>query len=416
MPSGKMRPDNVPGVIPRKHDITMTFSRWLGLRGMLNRGYVLAAGLYFVVVAHLLASQIVLLGTCMSFTLLLADIPAGVWADSISRKWALVLGQLFLAAAMILTGLVTAFPLLMLTQVLWGLGWAFLNGADVAWLNDELNDPQRIARALAASARWGVTGGATGMIALGLLSWATSLATAIVVAGSAMAMLALFVAAQFTERNFTPASARRWGEAFGIYQRGLSLSRYDPQIRLIFAATLLLSGATMVAWLFPKRLINLGFPNDPILWYTAIGILSAALGVVALSIVEARIDGVDTAHRYYAFACFIGVLGMIVLALVPVALVGGLGVVLLNGTAATVTRPISVIWVNRRATSDVRATVHSFLSQAESIGEICGGFLLAALAQARGISVTLLMAGALLAVTGIMVARSRADRATISIS
>lgn len=64
-----------------------------------------------------------------------------------------------------------------------------------------------------------------------------------------------------------------------------------------------------------------------------------------------------------------------------------------------------------RTTSDVRATVHSFLSQAESMGEICGGFLLAALAQARGISATLLAAGALIAVTGTMVARSRADRA-----
>ena len=37
-------------------------------------------------------------------------LPAG--PDSISRKWALVLWQLVLAAAMVLTGLVTAFPLL----------------------------------------------------------------------------------------------------------------------------------------------------------------------------------------------------------------------------------------------------------------------------------------------------------------
>lgn len=34
----------------------------------------------------------------------------------------------------------------------WGLGWAFLNGCDTAWLNDELNEPHRIARVLTASA------------------------------------------------------------------------------------------------------------------------------------------------------------------------------------------------------------------------------------------------------------------------
>lgn len=390
-------------------DLTTTFSWWLGLRGMLNRGYVLTSGLYFVVTAHLTASQLVLLGTSMSLTLLLADIPAGVWADAISRKWALVLGQLFLAAAMALTGLVTAFPLLVLTQVLWGVGWAFLNGADVAWLNDELSDPRRIARVLASSARWGVSGRAIGMLVFGLLGWATSLATAIVVSGVAMALLALFVATRFPERNFTTSRARAewWAAALTIFQRGISFARRDRELRLVFAATVLINGAAMVAWLFPKRLITLGFPSDPILWYTILGMLSAVVGVAALSIVETHIDGRGAARRLYALACLIGVVGLIVLSVAPGALIGGAGVLLMDGIASTVTRPVSVIWVNRRTTSDVRATMHSFLSQAESIGEICGGFVLAALAQAGGSALTLLAAAALIAVTGAMVARSR---------
>ena len=63
-------------------------------------------------------------------------------------------------------------------------------------------------------------------------------------------------------------------------------------------------------------------------------------------------------------------------------------------------------------TSDVRATVHSFLSQAETIGKIVGGFALAVLARVAGISVTLVTSGALIACAGVMVGRSRADRAT----
>jgi hypothetical protein len=46
---------------------------------------------------------------------------------------------------------------------------------------------------------------------------------------------------------------------------------------------------------------------------------------------------------------------------------------------------LSVIWVNRRTTSEVRATVRSFLSQAECAGEIASGFPLAVVAQAAGI-------------------------------
>ncbi len=59
------------------------------MRGVFHRGYVLASGLYFVVDAHLSASQLVFLGTVMSVTLVLSDIPTGVWSDAIGRKWPL---------------------------------------------------------------------------------------------------------------------------------------------------------------------------------------------------------------------------------------------------------------------------------------------------------------------------------------
>jgi predicted MFS family arabinose efflux permease len=100
-----------------------------------------------------------------------------------------------------------------------------------------------------------------------------------------------------------------------------------------------------------------------------------------------------------------------VLAYAPNALTGSVGVLLAGGIAFNVTRAVSVIWVNRRTTSDVRATVHSFLSQAETIGKIFGGFALAVLARAAGTPVALATSGALIAFAGAMVARSRADRA-----
>ena len=385
--------------------VVKTFLRWTYLRAVFHRGYVLTPGLYFVVDAHLSASQIVLLGTVVSATLALADIPTGVWADAIGRKWPLVIGHLFLAAGMVMTGLVTAFPLILVTQVLWGSGWAFLTGADVAWITDELDQPQRIARVLTTSARRDLAGGATGMVVFGVLGWATSLATAIVVSGASMAALGLFVAARFTERNFRPTREQRWSASLSIFRLGVSLARRDHEVLLVFVATMLINGAALVGWLFPRQLVNLGFPSDPVLWYTAFGICSSAAGFVALRIVEAGLDSVGVARRVYALTCFIGMLGLVVLAVAPDALIGGAGVLLVSGIAFNVTRTVSVIWVNRRTTSDVRATVHSFLDQAECIGEISGGFALTLLAQVAGISI------ALLASTGALVARSRADRA-----
>jgi len=396
----------------QRRDVVTIFFRWLFMRGAFNRGYVLTSGLYFVVGAHLSASQIVFLGTVMSATLMLTDIPTGVWADALGRKWPLVIGQLSLSAAMVMTGLVTAFPLMVVTQVLWGLGWAFVIGADVAWITDELDQPHRIARVLTASARWGLVGGVTGMVVFGVLGWATSLATAIVVSGVGMALLGLFVAAQFTERTFISRSEKRWHSALSVVRLVISLVRRDHEILLVCVATMLINAASMAEWLFPKQLIHLGFPSNSVLWYTAVGICSTAAGVIALHLVQARIDGVGVARRMYTLACFIGVLGLLVLAEAPHALIGGVGVLLVSGITVNVTRIVSVIWINERTSSSVRATVRSFLDLAEAIGQICGGFTLAVIAGVAGMSMTLLTSTVLMALSGTIVALARADQAS----
>jgi predicted MFS family arabinose efflux permease len=393
-------------------DIATTFLRWTYLRAVCHRGYVLTSGLYFVLTADLPASRLVVLGAVMGLTLVLSDIPAGVWSDAFSRKRPLVIGHGFLAAGMMLTGLVTAFPLILASQVLWGLGWAFSIGADVAWLTDELDRPDRIARVLIARARWELAGGATGIVTFGLLGWAAGLAVAIGASGAAMAALGLFVAARFPEGNFTPAREQRWSASLSIFRGGLDLPRRDHEILLVFTATMIINGAGVITWLFPRQLVNLGFPADPVLWYAALGIVSSASGVIALRIVQASIDGVGVARRTYALSCFVGAGGLIVLAYAPDALIGSAGILLASGIASNVTRAVSVIWVNRRTASDIRATVQSFLSQAESVGEIIGGFALAVLAQAAGISAALLTSGALIAVAGAMVVLSRTDGAT----
>jgi MFS family permease len=401
---------------PAGSDVAKTFLRWTYLRAVCHRGYVLVSSLYFVIDAHLSASQLLFLGTVVAATMVLSDIPTGVWSDTLSRKWPIVIGHGFLGAGMAMTGVVTAFPLIVVTQVLWGLGWAFSTGTDVAWVTDELDQPDRIARVLTVRARWDLVGQATGLLAFGLLGWAAGLATAIVVSGLAMALLGLFVAAHFTENNFTPTREQRWSASLSILRRGLTLARRDHEILLVIAATMLINWAGVISWLFPKQLVNLGFPNDPLLWYTALGIVSFAAGIVALRIVESQIEGIGVARQVYVLSCFVGVLGLLVLAFAPNALIGSVGVLLWSGIASIVTRAVSVIWVNRRTTSDVRATVHSFLSQADMVGKSLGGFALAVLAQAVGSSAALVTAGALTAFAGAMVARSRTDRSPTAAS
>ncbi len=400
-----------------ERDVAASFIRWTCMRAAFHRGYWLVTSLYLVVEADLNPFQLVFLGTAQGVTALAFEVPTGVMADTLSRKWSIVIAHLVMGASMLVTGLVTDFPALVATQMLWGLAWTFSTGADVAWLTDELDRPERVASVLTASARWQQVGAAIGMLGFGALAWTTDLATSIAVSALAMWVLGLFVVVRFSEHHFTPTRENRWRESVSIFQRGFALARRDREILLVLAATLLVNGAAEgFGRLFPRRLVELGFPAelDPIVWLTALGILTLTVGALALRIVEARIDGVGVARRLYATACFVGALGLIVLAHAPDAVTGMAGVLLVEGIAWPVTRCVSVIWVNRRATSDVRATLQSFLSQAEYFGEISLGIGLGILAQATSISLAMLGSCALVACAGALVARSRAGRAPTS--
>ena len=147
-----------------ERDVAATFIRWTWMRAIFHHGYWLVTSLYLVVEADLSAFQLVFIGTAQGVTGLVAEVPTGVMADTISRKWSVVIAHVVMGAAMLATGLVTAFPALVVTQMFWGLAWTFSSGADVAWLTDELDRPDRVAGVLTASARWQQVGAAGGLV------------------------------------------------------------------------------------------------------------------------------------------------------------------------------------------------------------------------------------------------------------
>jgi MFS transporter, DHA3 family, tetracycline resistance protein len=405
-------------------DLVTTFVRWTWMRAALHNGWWLVTSVYLVVDAGLTPSELVFIGAAQGVVAFVCEVPAGVLADTISRRWALVISHGVMGTAMLLTGLVTAFPALVATQMLWGLSWTFASGSDIAWITDELAQPARIPAVLARAARWQLTGAGTGLIGFGALAWATRRDTAMVVAGAAMLALGIHVTLRFREDRFVPTRTRRWAASWSIFTRGLSRVRGSPVLLVIFAATFLINGASDAAGrLYPKQLLEHGFPTepDPIVWFTALGVAGLAAGAAALRIAQHRIEAV-AARRDYALAATIGMLGLLALAIPDTsplgnAALGSAAVLLVVGIAIPLTRTITTIWVNHETTSDVRATVHSFLAQSEYLGEITCGLLLALLANVTTLGLALVGCAVLFAVTaglmlspGIRVAAFRASR------
>jgi MFS family permease len=389
--------------------LVVAFVRWTWMRAVLHNGWWLVASVYMVVDAGLSAAQIVLIGSVQGIFALVCEVPAGVLADTISRKWSLVLSQVLMGTAMLATGFVTSFTLLVATQVLWGLSWTFASGADIAWITDELDQPGRITAVLSRAARAQLTGAATGLLAIGLLAWATRRDFAIVLSGSAMLLLGLYVIVRFSEDRFAPTRTARWSASWATFKRGVSLVRRSRELMLVFLATFLINGASDAGGrLTPKQLVDLGLPisSDPIIWFTGLGFVALLVGVLALRIVQRRLDGSHARHSY-AVAAAIGAVGMILLAFAPDSVSGSAAVLITSGIAIPLTRVIGAIWVNARTTSDVRATTHSFLAQAEYLGEVTCGLLIALIADLVSLPLALAGCAALFALTAILMGRTR---------
>jgi MFS family permease len=395
---------------PKLPSLAIAYVRWTLLRAIFHRGWWLVTSLYLVVEADLSPLQLVFLGTAQAFTVVVFEIPTGVIADNYSRKWSIVIAHVLMGAGMLATGLVTSFPALVATQMVWGLSWTFSSGADVAWLTDELDDPQEIGRVLSIAARWGQLGAAFGLCLFGGLAWLTTLATAMVIAGGSMLILGVYVAVRFTERNFSPSNKNTVLDFCTTLQSGQRLAFADRSIMLILGVTFLVNGADEAfGRLIPKSLMDLGLPSapDPVLWLTALGLATLGVGALTLRIIENRMRGTSSLRLLYLAACLLGALGILLFAVAPTPLVAMAGVLVVHGIAFNVVRIVGIIWMNERATSDVRATMQSFLSQAENFGELTIGFSLGVIAEVFDISSAMLASVVVVAVAACLIFRMR---------
>lgn len=360
---------------------------------------------YLVVDANLTAFQLVALGTAQGVVSFVAEVPAGVVADTVSRKWSLVAFHALLGASMIGTSMVESFGALVATQIAWGVAGTFRSGADIAWVTDELDDPRRIGGVLVASARWEQVGAVVGMLIFGMLAAATTRSTAMASAGTAMLMLGGLVITEFSETKFTPASTKRWTSAISTLRAGIGQARRSRTVLRIFITTMLVNG---VGEIFergsPRRLVEVGLDETAaaVRWFSILGASVYGVAAASLFVLESRSNHAKVSAAPYVAACCSGATGLALLAHAPTLEIAAIGILITGGIGLSVTRALSVIWVNHRATSDVRATVHSFLAQAEYFGEVVVGFALATLARTFTITVAMTVAAAILAMTGLL--------------
>ncbi len=356
-----------------------------------TQGYWLLFFVRLVVDVDLNPLELVLLGTAKEITVLSSEIPTGVVADLYSRKWSVVLAFLISGTAIILAGVLDTFLLLLVSSALWGFGLTFRSGAETAWLTDELGSSDEAEPIIVRRAKIELIAVIIGALAAAGLATITSLSTSLVVLGSGLVLEAGYLAVSMPETGFVRVKQRKVAELRQILGDGFRSVRGISTLRILFVATVMAGfGSEAVDRLYVRRLDDL----SAVVW-TGREVLVVGMILIAQSLGAAvmlrtwgrRLQG-PALIPALALLMIGTALGVLLLAQIDLLIIAGIGLVI-QGTMRSIAKPVTVVWANAYAAKESRATVHSFIGQAHSLGEITGGVVLGAIATATNLSTAL---------------------------
>jgi DHA3 family tetracycline resistance protein-like MFS transporter len=339
-------------------------------------------GLYAVQAASLSALELVLVGTALELSVVLAEIPTGLVADVYSRRLSVILGLCIIGSGIALMGAVPTFMGIALGSVLWGIGYTFISGAHQAWLADEIGEVRATSVYLRAT-QISQVGSVVGIL-LGVVLAARQLQLPMLVAGVGFWGLAGVLLLTMPEQRYTaglPTQRHTWAMVRETLQAGLAAVRGRAERLIVLVITLLYGMSSEgVDRLAPLHILDhIGLPSSfaDVTWF---GILNAGsfLGGAVVTWLTSQSTALHTPRRIMQI--LLALTAMLMLATLTFALARGFWPALIAlwmaRWARTAIEPLMVAWLNRGLTPGVRATVLSMLGQADALGQVCGGPLL----------------------------------------
>ncbi len=355
-------------------------------------------------VAHLDPLQLILVGTLLETVAFLCEVPTGIVADVYSRRLSVVIGYLLVGAGFAIEGLFPTFAVIMLTQVIWGIGITFISGATDAWLADEVGEAvaSRLYLRGTQASQLGALVGTGFSVALGSIR----LNLPIVLGGVLIAGLGVFLALFMPERGFMPApqgDRTSYQKMVHTFVSGLGVVRRSPVLTTILIVIVVRgAGSEAIDRLWQAHFLeNLVFPAlgslQPIVWFGLISAVGRILSLATTEFVERRVD--TTSHRAAAGS-------ILALTALQLAFVVGLGLAAnfwlatLAYLAISLCRvtggPIYTAWINQSLAPETRATVLSMSSQSDALGQIVGGPPLGIVGNRYSLRAAIVVAGLLL--------------------
>jgi MFS transporter, DHA3 family, tetracycline resistance protein len=353
-------------------------------------------------VAGLNAFELVLVGTVLEGSIFLFEIPTGVVADVRSRRASVIIGLFMLGAGWALEGSFPLLAVILIAQVLWGIGYTFTSGAREAWLADELNDEERTGRIYLRGAQVSQMASIVGMLISVALA-TIRVSVPIVVAGIGVMLLGVLMILIMPEDNFHPVPHPEklpFAEMRRTFQRGVAVVRGRPVLLTILAIGIFfgMSSEAFDRLWEAHFLANLGFPAlghlSAVVWF---GIINGGAMVLSLVVTEIVLRRVDTTSHIRVTRMLLLINVVLALSVIGFGLAGGftlgLAAYWVAYTMRTANDPLYTAWVNQSLEPRIRATVFSISSQMDALGQIAGGPLIGLIGATVSIGAAMVTSG-----------------------
>jgi MFS family permease len=294
--------------------------------------------------------------------IVVAEVPTGIVADRFGRKPSLMASAVFTSLALLVFGLATNYPIVLLSYVAWGVGLTFQSGADAALTFESLKalgrerDYQRV-----AGIGWGLFSlGVVGGLLLGApLAAATNLSFPILIS-AAITFSSLLVAATFKEPDLPQGEERLPYRS--LMTASARTAWRTPSVRAMLVLAALLLAAPNAAVVFAQPFLDQH--HVPVAMFGVAQAPTRAAGMIA-SLVAYRVSG--------AFGFRWTFIGAFVLLGGAYALLGGwdsvyafagIGVAIIM---LSMLLPVVVDYLNQRIPNNQRATILSYRQLLTSI-------------------------------------------------
>jgi len=345
--------------------------------------------IYYVTQANLNPLQLVLIGTIMEVSVLLCEMPTGLYADHFGRKRSLALGTLVIGLAHILEGSTPEFWAIAIASAMWGIGWTFISGAEQAWIADELGG-EDLEQTFLRGSKYGSFARFTAILASVAIAVVWSVQTAILFAGIMLVILAAWSYIKLPETKFVKVTREKG--VSGFMHMMTTIKAGASQIR----GNTVLVGIAMVTLFWGlasegfDRLYGAHFivdyelsESESLYWFGTFYAVAFLLNIVVLHFVEKNVKG-----RYAEVLLIMNAL--LVGTMIIFAWTGHfwLAVAMYWVTSAlrNVNYPLMSIVMNERLESTGRATTLSMFGQLDAFGQIAGGPIVGVLALYTSIS------------------------------